>query len=1678
MKIIHRIMLSIAYCILINCTPYIQTTIIGNKTAVFIIPNAPIFPVGDTNNIMLGFGSFQGGFTLENNSTQCIFDSVFPVSGTVNMNGGTLYLQQDLILTETINLQGLGTIIGNNHTIEFASSISSLPSNFTLIKDVNLYFKSDVTLNSSLNIQGKCLISSTDNRTISLANGQLSLAAESELTLQNITLKDVTESNLRAYNETVHIIADNATCILAGNLTLDHGTITIRNKSSLVGPYTLTCSTSANCIIDTNSTLVLDGNLELLFGRYSPSSQEPITFIDASSTLQCGFCTLHITNSGAQFTNGTIAFMGNANLITDSKTDPYGFTFGNNTAGHDMTVYLGPGSLTTYISGIFTYNNFNADGYTSSSENSTIYIKGDTTFYLATDYTYPRNTIVEDSRARPILAPGVSTYFNNCSIYISAYGTVRLDTYADYPNSFYAILKSGNSIVLDNGTLVLYTLVTDQNTKITGVGAIASPIIFQPNTALSVGIQGSINNYIQLNNSRLTLANDLTYNYTDFASSGTIDLGSYTLTRKYKSGSIFSSSMTFTGTLGTLNLTQDATLQASWNFYGNITVEGNGNSLDLGNGNITVHPGAIVTFKNIKLSNVSEQSLTAAYGASVTFDNISVILTGDLNADSGTFAIKNNVYLTGPYTLSYKSNEPCTIEQNAALILDNGITFSCGKTSITSNEPILFTDATSVLACRLCTLHITGSGMQLTKGTLSFEGTSRVIVDSTDPTCGLIFGNSPVASDDLAVNFSAGCNTYLLGGVINYNNVSPDKYLNSATSSVLTLYPDLILYMSTSCNLPGNTFIEIYSGTFVTMLFAPGTRLNLNNTQLNIPGYGNATYTGHFESPTGSAAVKLDSNDYIYLTSGTPGNVIVDGSGTSIIGTGFIQTPLILTSTNASTQISLQGPFAGDLDLNGGTLTLLSDLSLLSPNLSSNGLIDLGTNTLYRKMPANQTVFAQSVEFLGDLATISLEGDYVLSCTWTFHGNVTIDGNGNTLSFDGGSIVIADESNLAFKNIKLTNITDPSIKCLNNSGSIIFDNTTLVLAGDCQYTTGAFSIKNLVTISGPYTFLYDSSISSTVEANSTLLLADGVKFDFGKVAPNSAQPLILAAYSSTLDCNQCTLHTTGYGATLSRGILKFDGSVVLEGDSTDTARGLVFGDHTTAENDLQVIFGAGCIARVQSGALTYNNINSDGFSNSAPSSTFTLYAGVTFHVSASCILPGIKFLLIGVPDLILDQNTYLYLAGTNFSVLGVGDAVYTGHFKWPYGVSLFYMENGDSIFLTNGSMLVPTIAEGTQTQIGGIGTIAYPLLLAPGATNVMSLQGTINSNVYLNGGTINLLADTTLTTENCFASTGIVNLNTKTCSLQPPATTTYTVPVYWTGTSGTVECTQDIILTTTWTFAGDVVLDANGNSINFNGGTIAIAPASSLTIKNARLNNIIQDSIMCTDTTGSLTLYNVTWAQADNVTFTRGSLNYKGNVLLTGQNLQLTYASTATCIINSSTTLSLDNLFTFSYAPSNNSKSLFTFSDYTSRLALNHSILYIAPGLNLTKGQLTFSQQPSIYALGSGMTLGNEDISGGLADMQLIFLDTSFTYIQDGSLNYQNTQGTSLQMWTGGGFYFSTTSTCKAYQTINAGQSGQIIFDYGSMLYTKQAPGCPNISDVVGDKIFGKPDYPVDICSL
>ncbi len=115
------------YCLFLLLLPLqVDTVTIGSDTAVNRFDTQQFLNNGDE---VAAFAALEGGFALTSASVQATMRTSFQVTGDIELNGGTLVLGRDLMFKEVSNFKTLGTILGNNYSLEFAATMTCIPSN-------------------------------------------------------------------------------------------------------------------------------------------------------------------------------------------------------------------------------------------------------------------------------------------------------------------------------------------------------------------------------------------------------------------------------------------------------------------------------------------------------------------------------------------------------------------------------------------------------------------------------------------------------------------------------------------------------------------------------------------------------------------------------------------------------------------------------------------------------------------------------------------------------------------------------------------------------------------------------------------------------------------------------------------------------------------------------------------------------------------------------------------------------------------------------------------------------------------------------------------------------------------------------------------------------------------------------------------------------------------------------------------------------------------------------------------------------------------------------------------------------------------------------------------------------------------------------------------------------------
>ena len=356
----------------------------GSDSSVSVESNYT-FPSVDTDNKILGFGWFKNGFSLEDAATTCTFDSVYPVSGTVDLNGGTIYLNQDLIFKNITTLSGAGSVLGNGHIIELCESIESFPANTDTFENTHIFLATDLTLNSTITFKGNCSVHGNGNLLFLGDSGALVVDSDSHLELQGLEIEEIKGENIQCVDDTASITLADVRMIQGADYSFKSGSIAFHGLVSWLGAYTLNYDSAFTSTINNNTTLHITDGLHFCIGRDQQTGSEPLVFEDATSVLRLDSCTFIISGSGATLSKGTIALDKDIDVEVVSTTTSNGLILGDGSEGGDITINVSPSAIVNLRNGYLVFNNVDSSKFISTSHSARIARHLDSLVYFAQD---------------------------------------------------------------------------------------------------------------------------------------------------------------------------------------------------------------------------------------------------------------------------------------------------------------------------------------------------------------------------------------------------------------------------------------------------------------------------------------------------------------------------------------------------------------------------------------------------------------------------------------------------------------------------------------------------------------------------------------------------------------------------------------------------------------------------------------------------------------------------------------------------------------------------------------------------------------------------------------------------------------------------------------------------------------------------------------------------------------------------------------------------------------------------------------------------------------------------------------------------------------------------------------------------------------------------------------------
>lgn len=1040
---------------------------------------------GDGNKI-IGFKQMNGGFLFQDADTSCSFNAVFPVSGEIDVKGGDLYLQQDMIfanssasLKNTADTAAL--VFGGDHILEFAQEMEELLHSFTF-DNAHIFLNSDLTIKSPLYFKGECTINGRGNRVFVQDNGSINLDSTADLLLAVGGIR-LDKSDIFNFNSDISKARFQDFDIeLTSDIWFQDGHFEFWGDVTMSGPYTFTYDSTKTSTITDHATLRLKHDATLKIGKKAGQTKQPLAFETGRSRFILDNSGLNVTDDGLLLTKGSIKVHGCSVLTVASDDIAKGLILGSGAASNDVLLKIKNGSELEVVSGALVLNEYASDKVEFDGDCSQLRLNGTSKLY-----THRPLDLVGGS----IRLSSAATIDKAASAYIAANKMRLHDTYQDLcltgsiVTQDSLLLDLSDELILKSGDLSKLITVSQDNNALHGDGVISGYVIFaDANTSLTWAIDAKVGDRnTLLNGGTLALDRDLHFYQNlqgppvggQVASVGKLELDNHAI-RVAANDMTWASSFHFVGNGSRMVFNAKVSLSGTTTIEGIHTIDGNGHILEFGPAaRLFVASGSTLIFCNITIKNLSGTKISCLDDTSqVIFDNVKLVQDDDFKFETGSIIFRNQVDLTGGdgcsaasiYSFLYESSQTSSIDSNSTLRVGRGVRFELGNQDWqASTQPLGFSGLTSVLHLDDSRLRVKDQGVQFKKGRMRVSDSSMLEVDTT---YGFTVGNGMAAAQDFIIEIEGDARLTIDGGVgqgvLYYNNyenedkivfVSLDATIRISKPNGLTASRDLFLKNGT-INFPLFDNFRTLGSAVIDQYYMK---------HLHDVPYAQHLVEGRFQ--TGVGYLLVDDGFVISMAGRMVEPVLFDEGMSFLGGIGVIQSLLTLKNHNTTLMMGFESDLGNNIVMNGGTLLLSTHLNFVGDKtLTGSGTVVLNDN----RFGFGTDDISLDHEICWDMSSaVNLGAKTSLSGTWTFKGTGNLNGHGNVLDLrSGGRIFIDDDATLYINDLVIEGLGEGLLLFGNSNSKVHMSNVSVVLTSNYSTNIGGIYVE------GPTTWYFDT----------------------------------------------------------------------------------------------------------------------------------------------------------------------------------------------------------------------------------------------------------------------------------------------------------------------------------------------------------------------------------------------------------------------------------------------------------------------------------------------------------------------------------------------------------------------------------------------------------------------------
>lgn len=319
-------------------------------------------------------------------------------------------------------------------------------------------------------------------------------------------------------------------------------------------------------------------------------------------------------------------------------------------------------------------------------------------------------------------------------------------------------------------------------------------------------------------------------------------------------------------------------------------------------------------------------------------------------------------------------------------------------------------------------------------------------------------------------------------------------------------------------------------------------------------------------------------------------NIEFDGGNNKIASYALMKNGFSFLDSSTTCSWYSVFPISSDVLLKGGTLYLNKNFIFSdSASISTPGRIyGNNNNFIISKNLDNLPYFDENSKFIFRNINLVLNGDFEFQMPVKFEGNCNINGRGNKLFLTGeGSVQALANSNLILENLELLGLQSNNLSCVDNSASLVLRNVKMDLSSNLEFDFGSILFSGKVMVQGSNGFVYQSSLTSSLDSNTFLYFDKGSYLDYNPLSLNHSL-LSFKDSSSCLYLDGASLVVSTTGLVLTKGTLLLDNDVTFSVIGNSFSEALRLGDGNI-DNDINIKVLAAANINVY-GPISYENI--------------------------------------------------------------------------------------------------------------------------------------------------------------------------------------------------------------------------------------------------------------------------------------------------------------------------------------------------------------------------------------------------------------------------------------------------------------------------------------------------------